>query len=205
MSDSASLHLAGFGRPRSRLTSASPLAGRGFPFDIESLNGLGLEEDDYVYGDFDLSHYLQTEADGDGNVMVRDDEDDTQTRTRAHASQGYSQPRLTHDQLLQSSLDQESVNFLDFMYAQTLDLPAQEDEDEAENQEVSGTKEVTFSTLLPPKENTHTVATHALMHILTLATKGFLGVSQDEYEDQSNEEYGTYYQFGEIRVRLPAP
>lgn len=202
MSDSVSLHLAGFGRPRSRLTSASPLAGRGFPFDIESLNGIGLEEDNYVYGDFDLSHYLQTEVDGDGNVMVRDDEDDSQTRTRAHASQGNSQPRLTHDQLLQSSLDQESVNFLDFMYAQTLDLPAHELE--VETQEETGTKKVNFSTLLPPKETTRTVATHALMHILTLATKGFLGVRQDEYEDQSNEEYGTFYRFGEIQVQLPA-
>ena len=216
MSDSASMHLPGLGRPRSRLTSASPLAGRGFPFDIDNLNDL--EGENHVYGDFDLSHYLQIEADGDGNVALRADEGAAnpaaQRKTRAKSGILESQLRLTQNQALESSLDQESVNFLDFMYAQTaVDLGQQEkndDDDEDVNmvdistppRQTSGAKEIAFTSLLAPKETTRTVATHALMHILTLATKGFVEVHQDAYQDLSNDHHGTLYQFGEIHVRL---
>ncbi|ODM21076.1 hypothetical protein SI65_04129 [Aspergillus cristatus] len=219
MSEPASIQLPGFGRPRSRLTSASPLAGRGFSYDLESLNGLeGLEGDIDVYGDFDLSHYLQAEVDGDGNVMLRNDDGvnaSAQKRTRTNTLGTNSQQRYSQEQVLQSSLDQDSVNFLDFMYAQTLDMPEKHDsEDQQEEDEemtgfstptrqVSGVKEITFSTLLPPKETTRTVATRALMHVLTLATKGFLEVYQEEYEDQSSEEHGVPYRYGEIFMRLP--
>lgn len=217
MSEPASLQLPGFGRPRSRLTSASPLAGRGFPFDLESLNGLeGLEGEVDVYGDFDLSHYLQTEVDGDGNVTLRDNEDvnaSAQKKTRTNTRGAGTQRGFTQEQVLQSSLDQESVNFFDFMYAQTLDLPQQQHEPETRDEEfpgfstpprqVSGVKEISFSALLPPQETTRTVATHAFMHVLTLATKGFLDVYQEEYEDQSSEEYGVLYRYGEIFMRLP--
>ena len=215
MSDSASMHLGVFGGPRSRLTSASPLAGRGFPFDLDALNGT--EGDNDVYGDFDLSNYLQTEVDGDGNVTVRDDEGTadpaSQGRARMKKSSNLeSQLRFTQDQVLQSSLDQESVNFLDFMYAEIIDLSQQEKDDDNVDVrmadvstppcQTSGPKEILFSSLLAPKETTRTVATHALMHILTLATKGFVEVHQDGYQDLSNDDYGTLYQFGEIHVRL---
>lgn len=218
MSEPASIQLPGFGRPRSRLTSASPLAGRGFSYDLESLNGLeGLEGDIDVYGDFDLSQYLQADVDGDGNVMLRNDDVNAsaQKRARTNTSGTDSQQRYSQEQVLQSSLDQDTVNFLDFMYAQMLDLPeqygreTQEDGDEEMTgfstplRQVSGMKEIIFSTLLPPKETTRTVATHALMHVLTLATKGFLEVHQEEYEDQSNEEHGVLYRYGEISMRLP--
>lgn len=223
MSDTASVQLAGFGRPRSRLTSASPLAGRGFPFDLDALNGLpdpGMEGDNDVFGDFDLSHYLQNEADADGNVVLGDDDDGV--RSNAHArsrritrAAGDTQPRYTQEELLQSSLDQESINFLEFLHAQTIDgLPQQHGPEEA--QEENGMpgfstplrqisempKEISFSGLLPPKETTRTVATHALMHILALATKGFITVHQDDYQDLSSEEYGIFYRFGEISVCL---
>lgn len=211
------MHLPGLGRPRSRLTSASPLAGRGFPFDIDALNGL--EGENHVYGDFDLSHYLQTEADGDGNGALRDDEGTTnpaaEGKARTKSGNLESQLRLTQNQVMESSLDQESVNFLDFMYAQiAVDLGQQEKNDDDDDnvnmvdistppRQTSGAKEVAFSSLLAPKETTRTVATHALMHILTLATKGFVEVHQDAYQDLTNDHYGTLYQFGEIHVRLP--
>ena len=219
MPEPASIQLPGFGRPRSRLTSASPLAGRGFSYDLESLTGLeGLEGDIDVYGDFDLSHYLQADVDGDGNVMLRNDEGvnaSAQKSARTSTRGTDSQQRYSQEQVLQSSLDQDTVNFLDFMYAQALNMQEQHDPETQKDgdegmtefsippREVSGAKEITFSTLLPPKETTRTVATHAIMHVLTLATKGFLEVHQEEYEDQSNEEHGVLYRYGEISMRLP--
>lgn len=220
MSETASVQLAGFGRPRSRLTSASPLAGRGFPFDLDALNGLpdpGMEGDNDVFGDFDLSHYLQNEADADGNVVLHDDDNgNAHARSRRGTrATGDTQPRYTQEDLIQSSLDQESINFLEFLHAQTIDnLPQQHGPEGAQEddgmpgfstpprQTAEMPKEISFSGLLPPKETTRTVATHALMHILALATKGFITVHQDEYEDLSSEEYGIFYQFGEISVCL---
>lgn len=219
MPEPASIQLPGFGRPRSRLTSASPLAGRGFSYDLESLTGLeGLEGDIDVYGDFDLSHYLQADVDGDGNVMLRNDEGvnaSAQKSARTSTRGTDSQQRYSQEQVLQSSLDQDTVNFLDFMYAQALNMQEQHDPETQKDgdegmtefsippREVSGAKEITFSTLLPPKETTRTVATHAIMHVLTLATKGFLEVHQEEYEDQSSEEHGVFYRYGEISMHLP--
>lgn len=210
------MQLAGFGRPRSRLTSASPLAGRGFPFDLDALNGLpdpGMEGDHDVFGDFDLSHYLQNEADADGNVVLRDDDCNANARTERNIA-GDSQPHYTQE-VLQSSLDQESINFLEFLHAQTVnDLPQQHGPEEAQGenrmpgfstppcQTSEMPKVISFSGLLPPKETTRTVATQALMHILALATKGFITVHQDDYEDLSSEKYGIFYLFGEISVCL---
>lgn len=175
-----------------------------------------MEGDNDVFGDFDLSHYLQNEADADGNVVLRDDDGNAHVRSRRNTrTTGDTQPRYTQEELLQSSLDQESINFLEFLHAQTIDdLPQQYGPDEA--QEENGLpgfstpprqtsempKEISFSGLLPPKETTRTVATHALMHILALATKGFITVHQDDYEDLSSEEYGILYRFGEISVCL---
>ena len=215
MSEPASIQLPGFGRPRSRLTSASPLAGRGFSYDLEPLNGLeGLEGDIDVYGDFDLSHYLQAEVDGDGNVTLRNDDGvnaSAQKSTRTNTRGADSQQRYSQEQVLQSSLNQDTVNFLDFMYAQILKMPEQHTQKDGDEEmtgfstpshQAPGMKDITFSTLLPPQETTRTVATHALMHILTLATKGFLEVHQEEYEDQSSEEHGDLYRYGEISMRL---
>lgn len=229
LSDSASTQLGGLGsRPRSRLTSASPLAGRGFPFDLDALTG---DEGDYdVSGDFDLSHYLQSEADGDGNMMQDDNRDvdidvdiDSRTRTRTRArARDTGPPRLTQENVLQSSLDQESVNFLEFMYSRLNKQQQPEpepqygddgDEDVAMVNTDTGfttppprqraKSMVTFSGLFEPEDTSRAVATHALMHILGLATKGFVEVQQDEYRDLSSGAHGTVYRFGEIHVRLP--
>lgn len=170
-----------------------------------------MEGDNDVFGDFDLSHYLQNEADADGNVVLRDDDGNAHVRSRRNTrTTGDTQPRYTQEELLQSSLDQESINFLEFLHAQTIDdLPQQHGPDEVQDgfstpprQTSEMPKEISFSGLLPPKETTRTVATHALMHILALATKGFITVYQDDYEDLSSEQYGIFYRFGEISVCL---
>ncbi|RHZ49529.1 uncharacterized protein CDV56_100552 [Aspergillus thermomutatus] len=189
--------LAAPGRARSRLVSASPLAGRGLQYDLEGLAIPGTQEDDVDFlEDNDLAGYLQSELDIGPNAEPKDETD----RKRA----------AFHNRLLKSSMDQESLNFLEFLNLQ-IEEPAR---DSAEQDTVRETdagflrldasdgKEVAFSTLLPPESTSYTVATHGLMHILTLATKGFLSVHQEPYEDESSEEYGVRYKFGEIYLRL---
>ncbi|KKK15735.1 hypothetical protein AOCH_007120 [Aspergillus ochraceoroseus] len=194
--------LAGFRRSRSRLTSASPLAGRGFPFDMDRINSLfspgNQEEDlDRLEG-FDLSNYLEPE-----NVMGSNSVVDG-----AGASTYTSQVALQSG-LSQSSMDQESLNFLDFLAAKMDSLKSAEDVEPHSDavttppRIAAGKKEITFSTLLPTQKTSRTVATHGLMHVLALATKGFLSVRQSTYTDQSSEEHGVQYEYGEILIRLP--
>ncbi|GIJ90144.1 hypothetical protein Asppvi_009095 [Aspergillus pseudoviridinutans] len=189
--------LAAPGRAQSRLTSASPLAGRGFQYDLEGLAIPGTQEDDVNFlEDVDLAGYIQNDLDVETNAEPKDETD----RKRA----------AFRDRLLKSSMDQESLNFLEFLNLQ-LKKPAQgfAEQDTVHDNgagflrlDASDGKEAAFSTLLPPETTSRTVATHGLMHILTLATKGFLSVHQGPYEDESTEEYGVRYKFGEIYLRL---
>lgn len=176
-------------RSRSRLTSASPLAGRGgFPFDIENL---GAEADI----DLDLDMYLQSELDPDRHTVSADADGGSGTATTA----GLSRPGMQR-KLLASSLDQESLNFLDFLNSKTQPEP---DDGGDQHGKQDTTSEITsFSSLLPPENTSRIVATQALMHVLTLATKGFLGVRQDPYVDESSDEVGARYRYGEIFLRL---
>ncbi|KAL4917694.1 Rec8 like protein-domain-containing protein [Aspergillus aurantiobrunneus] len=182
----ASVGISGTGRVQNRLTSASPLAGRGFPYDIDTLSipGHHGEDLDNLEG-FDLSHYL------DGNPMG-DSNSNAGTGHQPYTSQQEMQNSLT-----ESVMDQEALNFLDFLAAKINSLKQAE---ETESSPV-GT-EIAFSTLLSPQNTSPAVATHGLMHILALATKGFLSVRQVAYEDQTSQEHGVQYDYGEIFVRL---
>jgi hypothetical protein len=160
---------------------------------LEDLAIPGTQEDDVNFlEDIDLAGYLQSELDVGTNAEPKDETD----RKRA----------AFRDRLLKSSMDQESLNFLEFLNLQ-LEEPAQDPAEQDTGAgflslDASDGKEVAFSMLLPPESTSRTVATHGLMHILTLATKGFLSVYQDPYEDESTEEYGVRYKFGEIYLRL---
>ncbi|OGM39725.1 Rad21/Rec8 N terminal domain protein [Aspergillus bombycis] len=197
--DPTAFHLAGRGRSRNRLTSASPLAGRGIPFAAEAFDSLTLpgNDDMDVLNDFDLSQYLQTELLGDGHGHTGDD---------ANAST-YNCQLTLQDRLSKSSLDQESLNFLGFLIKKLEVMPAEYagemDEDGFTNSPsaFNGSKAIGFSALLPPAETSPSVATQGLMHILTLATKGFLSVCQEDYEDRSTR-YRIRYEFGEIFLQL---
>ncbi|KAL5339584.1 hypothetical protein BJX70DRAFT_397536 [Aspergillus crustosus] len=181
----AGVGLPGLGR-RSRLTSASPLAGRGFPYDIDHLSMNGHHDDDLdKLEDFDLSHYLDADGLGDSN-------------SNAEAGQSYRSQLELQNSLTESVMDREGLNFLDFVAEKISSLKLVDDT--AENDHHGN--EIAFSTLLPPQTTSATVATQGLMHTLALATKGFLHVRQDAYEDQSSEEHGVRYEFGEISLRL---
>ncbi|KAE8146755.1 Rec8 like protein-domain-containing protein [Aspergillus avenaceus] len=158
-------------RPRSRRTSASPLAGRGFPFDVDSL---AIPGNDDIDGDFDLSQYLQTELfSGD----------------TGHADAGPSMNESLEDKILRSQLNQENLNFLGFLNTRL------------ENLSINDDREIRFSDLLPPAETAKSVATHGLMHVLSLATKSLIAVRQDEYIDRSTQ-YHARYDYGEIFLSL---
>ncbi|RAK96871.1 Rad21/Rec8 N terminal domain protein [Aspergillus ibericus CBS 121593] len=194
----------GLGRPRSRLTSASPLAGRGF--DIEALHSLAIpgNEGDEMNNldDFDISQYLHTELDAD-NAGVLDEKPVIEAGpTRIHAFQSL---QAFNDDSQKSTLDQESLNF--FEYLTTRLTTATENNKEGwtglQSNLAEAVKTMSFSTLLPPQKTSRVVATQGLMHVLTLATKGILAVHQEAYEDQSSEEYGVRYKYGEIHLCVP--
>ncbi|PIG83762.1 Rad21/Rec8 N terminal domain protein [Aspergillus arachidicola] len=196
--DPTASHLVGRGRSRNRLTSASPLAGRGFPFDAEAFDYLVLPGDDDidVMSDFDLSQHLQTEPFSAGHGHTGDDANATT----------YSGRVTRRDHLSKCSLDQESLNFLGFLTRKLEVMPVEHgatDEDCFINSPSTfyGGKAISFSALLPPSDTSPSVATQGLMHILTLATKGFLSVRQEDYEDRSTR-YHVRYEFGEIFLQL---
>ncbi|THC97096.1 hypothetical protein EYZ11_003414 [Aspergillus tanneri] len=183
---------AALGGIRSRLTSASPLAGRSFPLDMEGMAGI-IDED--LEG-FDLSHYLQNEHDAN-NIAGAGRNGDTE--------EAATNNRLAlRDRVLKSSLDQDSMNFLEFLMKKTENRMVSNGtaDTDAEAHQASDSKLVSFSTLLPREKTSRAVATHGLMHILALVTKGLLSVHQEPYEDHSTEEYGARYEYGEIFLRL---
>ncbi|KAL4995539.1 Rec8 like protein-domain-containing protein [Aspergillus recurvatus] len=176
---------SGIGRARNRLTSASPLAGRGFPYDFDNLSLPGHRDDDLdKLEGFDLGNYLEDDVMNDSN-------------SNADAGGPSHRSQELQNSLAESVMDQEGLNFLDFLAAKIeSQKPAQE------SAEGASATEITFSTLLAPQKTSAAVATQGLMHILALATKGFLRVRQDAYQDQSSADDGVRYEFGEIFVRL---
>ncbi|RAH42871.1 Rad21/Rec8 N terminal domain protein [Aspergillus brunneoviolaceus CBS 621.78] len=197
-------------RPRSRLTSSSPLAGRGFPFDIEALDNLQLPghepEDVNMFEDFDISQYLHTEDEADHGGVARNNAVEAIAAEPRHASASLP----THgDDSQRSTLDQESLNFLDFLTAKIAALARADERDGQDlvhpsSSHFSGIKQTMhFSSLLPPAKTSRIVATQGLMHILALATKGLLTVHQDEAQYLGGEKYGELYLYGEIYLSLP--
>ncbi|KAL2838230.1 Rec8 like protein-domain-containing protein [Aspergillus pseudodeflectus] len=172
-------------RAHSRLTSASPLAGRGLPYDINQLNGLSIPGQDDDLEGFDLTQYLEDNAMADSHSIGD-----------APGPSYTSQPKLQNS-LAESVMDQQSLNFLDFVAAKI-----NTSKPDTGAQGSSADNEITFSTLLPPHKTSHNVATQGFMHILALTTKGFLSIRQDAYADQSSEEHGVRYEYGEISMRL---
>ena len=197
---------SGLGAHRSRLTSASPLAGRSYLPDTGGLPGF--TDDDLE--DFDLSHYLQTELYSNDHANAMDI--DT-TGTNKGKEPVRNAPLPLRDRVIQSNLDQDSLNFLEFVMKKIEEVADNPSSDvqpgpdaDADQDTVAGAsmqlKGLPFSTLLPRTKTSRAVATHGLAHTLALATKGILSVRQAAYTDLSTEEYGARYEYGEIFLRL---
>ncbi|OKL62519.1 hypothetical protein UA08_02925 [Talaromyces atroroseus] len=147
-------YYGGLGRRGSRFPSASPLAGRGLPQDLfghDSLSSLSLRD----FGGF--------HDDGSGGFM-----DEDQSAQHAELSKFESQ-------LTVSSLDDTDRNFVDFLKVRVQHARLAQDGEES-----SQSQKMAFSKLLPPKLTSRAVATQALMHVLTLASKSIIQVSQSK-------------------------
>ena len=149
-------------RRGSRVTSASPLLGRGTApvpsgdLDDFQLPGSGLGDIGMSAVDTDDFELYGAAA----NV-------DTQTAAQS--------------QWQRAALNGESLNFLDFVKTGIeeadkvrADITMGDEEDET----LQGS--VDFETLLRPESNTCVVAAQALLHVLSLGTKGLLSVGQEE-------------------------
>ncbi|KAK1821743.1 R8 protein [Friedmanniomyces endolithicus] len=155
-------------RRASRLQSASPLVGRALAGTAAAalaeagMDEMGLDQDSYgVDPDLAMSG-LTSEFELFGPAAV-----DTQTAAQS--------------QWQRAALDTESAHFLGFVQAAIAEtdarhgqLGAGEDDDEER------VASVEFGELLPPERNTCVVAAQALLHVLTLGTKGLLEVEQEE-------------------------
>jgi meiotic recombination protein REC8 len=153
------LPLPAISRRGSRLLTASPLLGRGFPaagndtdYDL-NLPGSAAGIDPTATDEFELF--------GPAAQV------DTQTAAES--------------QWVRKALDGESANFLEFVKAGIEELDLERDaappgDEEGEN--LFGC--IDFDQLLPPLNNSRVVAAQGLLHVLALVTKNALVASQEE-------------------------
>lgn len=151
-------------RRASRITSASPLIGRGGPERYSDLEVPNFDDENELLG-------------GPSTSIAGDDFElhgpaagvDTQTTAKS--------------QWMRAALDAESNNFLEFVKTEVATKAARAagGENDLPGAGVAGPDSVLFEDLLPPAQNTTTVAAQALLHVLALATKGMLHVEQEEH------------------------
>ncbi|KXG54315.1 uncharacterized protein PGRI_074590 [Penicillium griseofulvum] len=173
-------------KARSRLTSASPLAGRSY---LEGQDRLSAELLGEFGDDLDLTRYLEGELATD--------------REKISSLSPSKRSALEH---AKSTLDRESLNFIEFMKNKIGTANGEVGTTQSPNINMSSPVrarlgQTKFASLLPPESTTRAVATQALMNVLTLATKGVLHVHQDGYVDESTE-WAVRYRYGEIFLRL---
>ena len=149
-------------RRGSRLTSASPLVGRGQHERYSSLELPMPEDGDVLPTGRDFS---ALGADGDFQLYG--------------PAAGVSTQTAGESQWVRAALDAESNNFLEFVKAQVAETLGDLEEDELAGEPDQG-RSISFEGLLPPTQHTKIVAAQALLHVLALATKGLMDVQQDE-------------------------
>lgn len=82
---------------------------------------------------------------------------------------------------MRQALDSESNNFLSFVAAAIQEeTDARAAEDAAGGDVVAGETSIDFDTLLPPTSNTNVVGAQGFLHVLSLATKNLLHVTQED-------------------------
>jgi meiotic recombination protein REC8, fungi type len=159
-------------RRASRLTTASPLQGRGPPIPLSQrisiistpdregpgTSGAMGEDEEMFGGELPLFGDKSDEFHLHGPAAAVD------TQTAAQS------------QWVAAALDSESRNFLDFLDAQIQAQASHAEDEEGGRPRAT----VTFEGLLPPTENTMVVAAQAFLHILTLASKNLVTVRQVE-------------------------
>jgi hypothetical protein len=153
------MQLHSFGRRGSRLTSASPLIGRGATegeIDDFQLPGSAL-----AGGDF-------TGLTGDEEFELFGPAAQVDTQTAAQS------------QWQRATLVGESANFLAFVRTAIEDLDDSRRKVEEDDEEDVRSGVIDFDELLPPATNSNVVAAQGFLHALTLGTRNMLNVSQEE-------------------------
>ncbi|WEW61439.1 R8 protein [Emydomyces testavorans] len=142
---------------RGRLTSASPLAGRGTMRNASQ--GPFLHDEDldmHTIGGIDMQSSASEMFPGQKIGM---------------SSPAAPRDKLAEPQWFLNNLDQQSVNFLEYVKIRIEETPAAPMNDQNRG-------EITFTSLLPPVSSSRVVATQGFLHVLTLATNGALRVRQ---------------------------
>jgi hypothetical protein len=142
------------GRPSSRLPSASPLLGRG---RVLSDNEFGLP------------------AAGPGSMSALDVDEEFEA---LGPSAAVDTQTAQNSQWVADALETESLNFLEFVRCSHAEVEA--DLEDLDIDDEPGQKWVGFETLFPPHESHRIVAAQAFHHVLSLATKNLLRVTQEE-------------------------
>jgi hypothetical protein len=155
-----------FTRRGSRLTTASPLLGRG----LSRLGSLGAHDASRLTGDgseyADLDQQLGGDFDADFELYGPSAAVDTQTAAQS--------------QWIAATLENEAYNFLAFVNTKMQEKMERQLAEAEEDAESFERDVVTFDELLPPAQNSQLVGAQALLHVLTLATKGLLVIDQGE-------------------------
>lgn len=176
---------------RYRITSVSPLAGRGH-LDPSHFDTAGR----YIDDELDITRYLENELASDRENVSMLSNPNAQSRLRkTQSSLGEQLQYLRKNQRDLASLDRESLNFYEFV-RENMSALALED---GHNEESGG---VAFGEILPPSQTTRVVATQAFMNVLTLATEGWLVVSQDQHSEGGDDGWGSQYRSGDIFMRV---
>lgn len=164
-----------------RLTSASPLFGRG-------KQGTTRYSSLEIPGPAHLTSGELGTFDDDGFQLPPDDIEDDEFELHGPAA-GVSTQQANNSQWLASTLEDEANNFFAFLQAeiQRRHPPPEEelefDVDDNVDLDLQGTRKqqtVTFDELLPPDRNSAVVAAQGLLHVLSLATRGAVNVNQEE-------------------------
>ena len=151
-------------RRGSRLTSASPLLGRGATMPRYSSLEL-LEQAKATSDSFD----------DDGLGLPPGDDEDLEFQLYGPGAAVDTQT-AAQSQWVKAALDTEANNFLAFVVAE---IDAKVAATLGEGDE-DGVARVTFEEMLPPQEHSKIVAAQGLLHVLSLATKGLIEVRQEE-------------------------
>lgn len=151
------LPLPSLSRRESRLSTVSPLVGRGFEVGNED-DGLHLAGSEA---------YLGATAEDEFELFGPAAQVDTQTAAES--------------QWVRAALDGESANFLEFVKAgidEADQARAAAPPGDEEDENMMG--RIDFDQLLPPMNNTSVVAAQGLLHVLALVTKNVLVAEQKE-------------------------
>jgi meiotic recombination protein REC8 len=178
-----------------RLTSASPLIGRGsaIPGDLEHFSQLMGEDDDMVmYGRDDFGSASQASGYG-GGARPSSSQAEKEFELFGVAA-GVDTQTAGTSQWVREALDKESNNFFEFVRNTISEKAGDELGDELTGgmADAGGENYVTFEELFVPEQNSRIVAAQAFYHVLSLATKGRVWVEQSVGVDLEP--------FGEIRL-----